>query len=338
MILKYKTFQVIGGILMIAILSACSKTAKTPFVAYDNLAKSPPIKPPEKPVRIVTLPKPLPLPGQLKKKPKKHKDSDQKTGEALSLKQRIQQAKNKAAIEPADNGYINAMQVYPYTKGALYKLYAAVNQVSDIALQPGENLLSVSAGDAVRWVVGDSKSGRGDHPQVHVQVKPVAPDLQTNLIIHTDRRTYHLELVSDLETYMASVSWTYPHDDLITLKRKSALANQQSASTVHEGISLKKLNFRYRIKGDAPWKPVRVFDDGHKVYIQFPSGIIQGEAPPLFIIGYKSKLTLVNYRMKHPYYIVDRLFAAAELRHGETPQTRVRIIRQDAVWKTETGS
>ena len=40
----------------------------------------------------------------------------------------------------------------------------------------------------------------------------------------------------------------------------------------------------YRISGDSPpWRPVQVFDDTHKVYIQFPPGIAQGDTPPLFI-------------------------------------------------------
>jgi len=32
-------------------------------------------------------------------------------------------------------------------------------------------------------------------------------------------------------------------------------------------------------------------------------------------------------------YIVDRLFAAAELRLGPAPQRVVRIVRTDAVWR-----
>ena len=59
---------------------------------------------------------------------------------------------------------MNAIQVYPYTEGALYRLYASPGQVSDIALQPGEELVSVSAGDTVRWVVGDTVSGSGPPP------------------------------------------------------------------------------------------------------------------------------------------------------------------------------
>jgi type IV secretion system protein VirB9 len=90
------------------------------------------------------------------------------------------------------------------------------------------------------------------------------------------------------------------------------------------------LHFRYAISGDSPpWKPTRVFDDGHKVYIAFPRRIDQGESPPLFVVGADGEAALVNYRMRGSYYIVDRLFAAAELRLGTDPQQVVRISRTD---------
>ncbi len=310
-------------------LAACEMKGKTPHVEFDKVFKATKVKTPSKPVKIVSVPKPVPMPGQLKKKPqtgKKHKN-------AVSADKRIQKANRDAKVEPSQGGYINAIQVYPFMEGALYQLYAAVNQVSDIRLQPGERLKSVSAGDTVRWIVGDTKSGSGASEQVHILVKPVAADLQTNLVIHTDRRSYHLEMLSDTHTYMASISWTYPKDDLVMLRRRNDQARAQDATQIASDINVRKLRFRYRIKGDAPFRPTRVFDDGRKVYIRFPDSITQGTAPPLFILGHKSKLSLVNYRVKHPYYIVDRLFAAAELRLGENPQSVVRITRQDAVWK-----
>ena len=49
------------------------------------------------------------------------------------------------------------------------------------------------------------------------------------------------------------------------------------------------------------------------------------------------KPALVNYRVRGTTYIVDRLFAAAELRLGSTPQQVVRIVRTDAVWKERQG-
>ena len=65
---------------------------------------------------------------------------------------RVDDANAKAMKEPVKAGYVNAIQVYPYSTGALYRLYASVNQVSDVALQQGEKLVSVSTGDTVRWI------------------------------------------------------------------------------------------------------------------------------------------------------------------------------------------
>jgi type IV secretion system protein VirB9 len=99
------------------------------------------------------------------------------------------------------------------------------------------------------------------------------------------------------------------------------------------------LNFRYRIEGDdPPWRPLRAFDDGRKVYIQMPSGLSQGEAPPLFVAGADGRPNLVNYRVRGSYYIVDRMFGVAELRLGESPQRIVRIIRIDARPVSQTFS
>jgi type IV secretion system protein TrbG len=72
---------------------------------------------------------------------------------------------------------------------------------------------------------------------------------------------------------------------------------------------------------------VRVFDDGRQVFIQMPEALGASEVPPLFVLGAGGKAELVNYRVQGSYYIVDRLFAAAELRLGTRPQTKVRITK-----------
>ena len=314
-------------------LGACAPRVLVPEVMLDNLEqkRADIAREPRSRVEFVEVPTPLPLPGQLKPLPKKNAaEKKQSAPDVGTPSERIGAANAAAKIEPTKAGYINAIQVYPYTKGALYQLYAAVNQVTDVALEGGEKLLSVSAGDTVRWVIGDTTSGEGKDAQVHILVKPIAPELTTNLVITTDRRTYHVELHATDKTYMASVSWTYPTAALIALKRE---IDPAWTTTVDSGPDPASLKFRYRIEGDVPWKPQRVFDDGTKVYIQFPTGLKQGEAPPLFVIGGDGKPALVNYRVKGTTYIVDRLFAAAELRLGTAPQQVVRIVRTDAVWR-----
>ena len=117
----------------------------------------------------------------------------------------------------------------------------------------------------------------------------------TNLVINTDRRTYLLELRSTEKTYMASVSWQYPQDQLIALRRQNAEAD--AAAPIQTGVESRGCGFATRSKAMiAPWRPTQVFDDGTKVYIEFPRGIAQGEMPPLFVIGPEGGAELVNYR------------------------------------------
>jgi len=274
---------------------------------------------------IIETATPYPLPGQLKPI-----EEEAATPPSLKPFQRIDTANERAKIEPDLSRFVNAVQVYPFMEGALYRLYAAPEQVTDITLQPGERLNSVSAGDTVRWVVGDTTSGSAGGERVHILVKPIAPNLSTNLVIATDRRAYHLEMRSFNETYMAAISWTYPQEQLTRRRKENDRVLQRAAHVIDADVDPGDLKFRYKIEGDNPhWRPVRAFDNGKQVFIQFPESIAQGEAPPLFVLSRKGKPELVNYRMRGNYYIVDRLFTAAELRLGEDPQAIVRIIRND---------
>lgn len=282
---------------------------------------------------VVAIPVPLPLPGQLKPFPQAYPPHaagrSRRSQSRPTLQDRVGAAMEAARIQPERTGFVNAIQVFPYTEGALYQIYAKPGQVTDIALQEGEQLVGsgpVAAGDTVRWMIGDTVSGIGPTARIHILVKPIRPDIATNLVINTDRRTYHLELRANPSVYMASVSWTYPQDQLIALRQ--ARAEAERAAPVAAGMDLSLLNFRYAIEGDRPeWRPLRAFDDGVRVFVEFPESIAQGELPPLFVIGAKGEAELVNYRVSGRYMIIDRLFARAELRlGGRKGQQTVRIV------------
>ncbi len=309
----------------LAALSACATSSEpaedAPFVAAVLAAPPPPT------VAAVTLDlaeisPPIPLPP-----------SNPPSPEAREPTTRVARANEEARVEPTRDGYLNAVQVYAYDEGALFQVYAAPGQITDIALQPGETLAPtgpVAAGDTVRWIIGDTVSGSGPEARVHVLVKPTRPNLRTNLIINTDRRTYHVELRSTASTYMASVSWRYPQDELIALAAASTKAAQQAAEP---RIDLDALDFRYRVTGpEVAWHPERVFDDGRQVFIEFGEGLASASLPPLFVRGPDGRSAdLVNYRVAGRRIIVDRLFAVAELRLAG-PRNREQIVR---IEKTE---
>jgi Conjugal transfer protein len=145
-------------LLMSVSLGACATAWKPPEISYDNTPKPAVLQPdPPKPVQIVELPNPLPLPGQLKPIPAGRTAPP----EAADPHVRVEQANGAARIQPTGSGYLNAIQVYPFSDGALYQVYAAPGEITDIALEPGEQLVGsgpVAADDTVRWIIGDTES------------------------------------------------------------------------------------------------------------------------------------------------------------------------------------
>ncbi|MGH1558203.1 TrbG/VirB9 family P-type conjugative transfer protein [Caulobacter segnis] len=157
-------------------------------------------------------------------------------------------------------------------------------------------------------MIGDTSSGLGAERRVHVLVKPTEPDLATNLLINTDRRTYYLELRASARTWQAQVSWRYP-------AQTAVLVDAPPAPAI---LDLSKVDRRYRIEGDhPPWRPVAVFDDGHRAYVEFGPDVVLDDLPPLYRLGVDGKSTeVINYRVEGRRIVVERLFDRAELRLG----------------------
>jgi type IV secretion system protein VirB9 len=309
-----KSASTIGMLLLsTAALAACATAPKPPQISYD--ANVPPLPA----VAISTgdgTPRPILVPPSW---------TPAKGGDPASTPTaRVENANIAARVEPRKDGYYNSIQIYPWSEGALYQVYAAPGQITDIALEPGESLTGagpIAAGDTARWIIGDTESGSGATRRVHVLVKPTRTDISTNLVITTDRRTYMLELRAGENPYMPAVAWAYPQ---VAPQRSSV-----PATPIIPAVAAR--HYRYGLTGDSPpWRPVSVYDNGRRVYVEFPRGIIQGEMPPIFVIGSNGEPEIVNSRIYQNILIVDRLFGAAELRLGSgNRQQTVRIVRTD---------
>jgi type IV secretion system protein VirB9 len=302
-----------AALLSATLLSACA-TQRPPQITYDS--DVPPL-PPVAAALTDDRPRPLHTPPAW--------TPSHGGAAANSPTARVANANAAARVEPRREGYYNAIQIYPWSEGALYQVYTAPGQITDIALEPGESLTGagpIAAGDTARWIIGDTESGSGITRRVHVLVKPTRPDITTNLVITTDRRIYMIELRAGANPYMPAVAWAYPQPP----------ASQRQAIPATPVIpAAAARNYRYTLSGDdPPWRPVAVYDDGRRVYVEFPRGIVQGEMPPLFVIGSEGELQIANSRIYQNILIVDRLFGAAELRLGSGDhQQTVRISRSD---------
>jgi type IV secretion system protein VirB9 len=160
-------------------------------------------------LRAVVAMAPIPNPPE----PGRARQAAVSATDGLDPVARVARANAAARVQPSGRNYDGAAQTYPFGAGALYQVYTTPGRVTDIALEAGETLSGtgpVAAGDTTRWIIGDTRSGAGADLRVHILVKPTAPDLRTNLVINTDRRTYHVELRATASTYMALVAWRYP--------------------------------------------------------------------------------------------------------------------------------
>jgi type IV secretion system protein VirB9 len=243
----------------------------------------------------------------------------------------IETANKRAALKPTQESWINAVTIYDYIEGALYQVYCSPLHITDIMLEPGEKLTeSPAAGDTVRWIIAVTSSGTANKKRVHILLKPVASGLHTNLVVTTTRRVYHLQIHSlkKMNQAQAGISWRYPQQNI--LSTKEFIMNQNLDDENYQvNVDVKQLNFQYTIEGYARWKPIRVFDDGKKTYIQFPDNIKVGELPPLFVISHEDKPQIVNYRFKSNFYIVDRLFYKALLQIGQKKPQQIYIINKN---------
>ncbi|WP_404924688.1 P-type conjugative transfer protein TrbG [Mesorhizobium sp. ORM16] len=175
-------------------------------------------------------------------------------------------------------------------------------QVCDIELEAGEAVRDVLVGDTVRWKVEPATSGAAGGQAIHLIVKPSEPGIVTSMVVTTSRRTYHIQLKSHQTQYMARVGFEYPED--VSMRLADVNARMEASSIPGAGVPAEQLQFGYSISGSTRWRPSRVYSDGIKTYIQFPSSISGQDAPVLFVIS-GGQNRIVNYRMKNDMMIVD---------------------------------
>ena len=211
------------------------------------------------------------------------------------------------------------------------KIACAYLRVCSIELEPGETVTKVDAGDPVRWSITPSIVGEGAQKTVHVVIKPKSdePGLYTNLKIATNRRMYDIDIFSVTgEKFVRRLAFTYPENEAAKWEAQRVAMQQDSTVATLPALGVDSLNFHYSIEGNFAHRPVRVFDDTYKTYIQMGPDFRVQEAPVLVLIDRDGKEKLVNYRLKNGYFVVDKLFERAALLVGVgRSQQKVVITR-----------
>ena len=250
---------------------------------------------------------------------------------------------NAAVLEAAepiyhveDASWIESRMEYPYFEGSIYEVDTQLGFATDINLHPGDILQGIVGGDTSRWQVDTATIGN----TCHVFLKPVKEGLHTNLVIYTNRRVYHVLLSSAKGTYQPIVSWRYP-EEAQRIKEEQKVSEEERSfdeiftKMVNGQRVIKTINRMYEMKGkrvDKDNYPVEVFDDGTRTYIRMPESN-KYDLPVIYRVNDKDKhkLTLVNYRVRHGYFIIDRVFDHARLQFSAKEYIDIQPMKREKV-------
>ncbi len=225
---------------------------------------------------------------------------------------------------------------YPYSTESKPIIACSMFHFCIVQLESGEKLNSYGLGDTHNWQVNAFITGEGKEASISIQVKPVMNSLSTDLTISTNKRTYLIGLVASQNADTTVLRFYYPEETMIDNLRQANAMQQsngldqiisQTPLTGETHIDINHLNFNYEIKGDTPpWRPLRIFDDSNKTYIEMPAIASRFSLPVLYIARHK-EMQMVNYRYEQPYFVVDGLFSRAWLVSGKgNDQVKVEII------------
>ncbi len=234
----------------------------------------------------------------------------------------------------------NGKVVYHFGESSAPVITAPGN-VTHIELERGETLVEdgIFIGDSVNWRIIPVAQGGGETMITHIIVKPTYENLETTMIAITNRRSYYFHLKSTEDRFMASVGFSYPemearrwhqYEQSVNAE-KAAIVSQREERTIDVTPTIRpdiaNLDFSYSVSGDNPlWKPVRVYNDGLRVYIQMPKSMRQSDAPAFIETGPRNAAQIVNYRLRRGTFIIDKLFTRGMLITGTGRDQRKVMI------------
>ena len=231
------------------------------------------------------------------------------------------------AKQVAGTAYKAGLVTFAYGSG-IPTVVCALLELTDLAFEKGESILSVQLGDSVRWNIESAISGSANDSVEHLIVKPLEAGLKTSMLITTDRRTYHIRLKSTEADFMPAVVFSYPNSLKLPSKKhygddsylqytsnydsnedhndcsetNSSLKYYSSVQNVsYEGNSRPALNvaatyndstqrrnYNYSVDGDSKIIPQNVYDDGKRTFIVMNNPINSSYLPVLQEISLES--------------------------------------------------
>lgn len=193
-----------------------------------------------------------------------------------------------------------------YNENEIYKYVGHYDYQSVIEFESDEEIMTVSMGNSLTWQVVPAGN--------RMFIKPVAQDALTNMTVITSKRTYHFELHAE------EPKGINDPDLVFVLRfiygRGAGISVSNFIDSVPDPmLEPEKYNFNYALTGSESISPIRIFDDGEFTYFEFADK--NAEIPAFFLVHGDGSESIINFRTRGNYIVIERVAAQFTLRHGE---------------------
>jgi type IV secretion system protein VirB9 len=201
------------------------------------------------------------------------------------------------------------VQTIVYQPDQVYKYVGHYRYQSSIEFAEDEEIRTISMGDTTAWMINPAGN--------RLFLKPIEQDATTNMTLLTNKHTYLFELhardtddIDDAEMVFI-LRFIYPGEgNGGDLSGAGFLDNVPDPSEDTTG----KYNFSYSISGSDLIAPIKIFDDGEFTYFQFQDK--NAEVPAFFLVDKDGNESLINFRTRGDYIVVERVAKNFTLRRG----------------------
>lgn len=195
-----------------------------------------------------------------------------------------------------------------YQPDEVYKFTGHYRYQSSIEFAADESIQTISMGDSTAWMINPSGN--------RLFLKPIEQDATTNMTLITNKHTYLFELhardTDDINDPEMTFIVRFIYQDEAQMQVLGSGLDSVPSLDIKEHPE--KYNFSYTISGPEMTAPIRIFDDGEFTYFQFRDK--NAEVPAFFWVDDKGNESLINYRTRGDYIVVERVASRFTLRHG----------------------
>lgn len=212
----------------------------------------------------------------------------------------------QALQEPRPIATDSRIRTLRFSPNEVYQFIGHYGYQSTIEFADDEKIQTVSIGDSLAWMVNPAGN--------RLFLKPIEQNALTNMTVITDKRSYlfelHAEETQDIRAadMVFVVRFIYPQSDT------NALDYTQYEPFPDIEREPEKFNFNYTIRGSNVIEPIRIFDDGKFTYFEFRDK--NAEVPAFFHVDGAGQESLINFRKRGNYIVVERVSARMTLRRG----------------------